>query len=161
MKTLRILVLTFLVALCYLPAQAQNTPAQQTATMPNAAAKAAVNNGAVANQVSATATPSGSNYVYVTGVFLGACQDATGVASTNANFNWTAGITGNVNGASNATVPVWSVSQPLVVESCNWKITTFPTPLKSSTPGAAVTLQSPASATHTAWLVEFFWYEAQ
>lgn len=138
------------------------TPVQQANQMLNAGVKTTSNSGAVATQFTVTATPAGSNYVYITGIDMSFCQDATGVASTNVNFQFTAGIAGNLNGAVNTTtLPVWSTSAPLTVDVCVFKSVNFPMPLKGISPGTAVSLQSPASSTHTAYSINIYWYEAQ
>jgi hypothetical protein len=128
---------------------------QHTATMPNAATKVANLNTAVNTQASATLTPAGSNYVYVTGIDMAYCGDATGTAQTNVSFNWTGGIS-----PTGSNIPIWAYSTVINPGLCTFKFVSFPVPLKSVTPGTAVTLQSPAVALHTGYEANVYWYEA-
>jgi hypothetical protein len=135
-------------------AQFVTSVVQQGPTMLNVATKVANANAAVANQVTATMTPASSNYVYLTGIDLEVCQDATGLAQTNVNWT-TTGITGLIS-----TAPIWSYSTALAADVCIYKVISYPTPLKSTTPGSAVTVVSPASDAHAAYTINVFWYEA-
>ncbi len=143
-------------ALWEIPGRSQGSPAtaiQQTSTMLNAATKVATTGTPTVNVVeTATMTPSGSNYVYITEIDLSACQDGTGGTAVT-NLAWTStGITG---------APQWQVSIVSTANICMPARTiTFATPLKSSTPGVAATIVSPAQNTHVAYVQNVTWYEA-
>jgi len=99
----------------------------------------------------ATATPQAGQYVYVTAMFMGACEDATGGAVSN--VNWT---TTNLEGAT------FPFSMASAASTCSQLpgLLSFPVPLKSAAPGTAVTLVSPTAATHTGYASEIFWYSS-
>src|SRR6185437_2408244 len=125
-------------------AQSGASQVQQSATMLNVATKFATTTATVNSQVTATMTPSGSNYVYITGIDLMVCQNGTATANTNLTFTST-----NITGS-----PVWQESLAATANLCA-PVHTIPlvTPLKSSTPGTAVTIVSPAAQTNTAFTV--------
>jgi hypothetical protein len=130
------------------------TIVQQSSQMLNASTKVATSTPTtINNQTTATATPSGSNYVYITGIDLAACQDATGTtAVTNLTFTTT-----NITGA-----PVYQFSLAATANLCATPRTIqFATPLKSSTPGTAVTVVSPAANAHAVYTSNIYWYEGQ
>jgi hypothetical protein len=145
---------------------AQATPAvQQTGIRFDAASNVGFAQAAVNNASVLTITPPGGMYVYLTAISIDACQDATGVASTNANVT-SSGIIGT---------PSWSFSSALAVNTCNFSVggagpvgygypaTTvaerFTLPLRSSVPGTAVVLTSPSS-THTQFTIRAYYYFA-
>jgi hypothetical protein len=130
------------------------TTVQQSSQMLNVATKVADCNGAVNAACVATATPSGSNYVYITGMDITICGDATGTAQTN--LSWVlAGVTGTPN--------IWQYSATTTNTAalCQTKVINPTTPIKSTTPGVAVTLTAPAVALHTAYNANVYWYEGQ
>jgi hypothetical protein len=127
------------------------TPVQQSPTMLNAATKVADCNVAVNTTCTATATPAGSNYVYVTAIDMAICGDATGTVQSN--VTWT---TTNLTGAPIA----WAYSTAINPNACIYKVITYNPAVKSTTPGTAVTLVSPAVALHTAYNANIYWYEA-
>lgn len=123
-------------------------------TRGDVATKVANCNSAVNTTCTATATPSGSNYVYITGIDLAICGDATGTAQTNVTWTST-GLTG--------TPIMWaySASTGTTAGLCQYKEINYATPVKSTTPGVAVTVVSPAIALHTGYNANVFWYEGQ
>lgn len=134
--------------------KAQNGPitsVQQIATMLNAATKVAVGQAAAGSQSTATMTPSGSNYVYITGLDLVECTGAATTATPQVNFTST-----NLTGA-----PVWQISFPTTADICTpTNYMTFATPLKSSTPGTSVTIVSPTGVATAQFTITAYWYEA-
>lgn len=127
------------------------SPVQQSPTRLDVATQVANCNVAVNNTCTATATPPGSNFVYIVGVDLEVCQDATGLAQTN--VSWT---TTNLYGA-----PIlFTYSTPLTVDGCNYKFIPYNPPVKAVSPGTAVTVVSPAADTHAAYTTNIFWYSA-
>lgn len=150
---LLLVVLAVLIRAVSTPAQQSQSASavQQTATMANATTKIAVGNAASGSQSTATLTPSGSNSVYITLIDLEACTSAAPTAQTNVTWTST-GITG---------APVWQLSIPATADYCTpIRIDLPATPLKSSTPGTAVTIVSPAGATSIQYTGIVYWYEA-
>ena len=133
-------------------AQSSATPIQIIGQRLDAATKFCTTTASVGSQVTCTMTPSGSNYVYITSIDLMVCQNGTATANTNLTFTTT-----NITGA-----PVFQESLPATINTCT-PVHTLPlvTPLKSSTPGTAVTIVSPASQTNTAFTITASWYEGQ
>lgn len=124
---------------------------QQSATMLNAATKVTSQNGAVNQSLTTTLTPSGANYVYISWIDLMVCQNATSTVATNVSFTST-----NITGS-----PAWQFSLAATANLCTpTRVITFATPLKSATPGVAVTIVPPTAATNTAYSVNVGWYEA-
>ncbi len=156
-RALTVTALLFAVA-CFLRLNAQliqPPQAQQTATMANAATKVTNMNTAVnAAQTTITLAPAGTNYVYVTGVDMAICGDTTGTAQSTVAFSWTGGI------VPSGTIPIWAYSTAINPSVCTFKVLNYATPLKSISPGTAVTLQSPAQAAHTGYEANVYWYEA-
>jgi hypothetical protein len=140
-----------LFALAALPAAAQ-VAVQQSPTRLDACNLVANGNGAVNTQVTATATPSAGQYVYICEIDFEFCNDGTGntagaavttVAATNlpAAFKWQFPVSTATGACFNLTLP-------------------FPKPLKSSTASTAVTIQTMAALTHTAPNVNALYYSA-
>jgi len=136
-------------------AQAQNIlpQVQQNATRLDAGTLVAVGtNWNTVNTVStATATPQAGQSVYVTGLYMASCQDATGGATSNVNFTTT-----NLSGLE------FAISQASAASACTGSpgLIQFSTPLKAAAAGTAVTLVSPTAATHTGYSTEIIWYSA-
>jgi hypothetical protein len=88
----------------------------------------------VNTQSTATATPQAGQFVYIVGLYLAACQDATGGAVSN--VNWT---TTNLGGAE------WPISAAAAASTCTQQpgVLMFATPVKSAAPGTAVTISIP------------------
>jgi len=105
----------------------------------------------VNTQSTATATAPGGQYVYVTALYMGACQDGTGVAAANLNFTTT-----NLGGAE------FAYSTALSANACPNEpgLVNFPVPLKAAQAGTAVTLVSPAAQSHIGFATEIFYYTA-
>ncbi len=137
------------------PALAQVAPPQfqQSATRQDAAQGVALstNFDTVNTQGTATITPPGGLSVYITGLSFEACEDATGGAVSNVNFTST-----NISGA-----PQWSLSMASAASTCQRWQEPLATPLKSTTPGTAVTVVSPSGATHTGFGIRVYYYIAQ
>lgn len=134
--------------------EAQSGPSavQQTATMLNAATKVAVGQASAGSQSTATMAPSGSNYVYITGIDLEDCATGSAPAAQN-NVNFTST---NLTGA-----PLWQISLAASANTCTpVKYMTFATPLKSTTPGVSTTIVGPAGLANTQQTITVYWYEA-
>lgn len=125
---------------------------QQSGTRLDACTQVANGNGAVNTQQSATATPPAGQYVYICEIDFEMCNDGTGdtaaaptltVAATNmpAAFRWQFAVTASTGVCQNVAIP-------------------FPKPIKSSAPGTAVTIQSPAATAHRAPNLNVVWYPA-
>lgn len=157
MKKLTFLLFVLLAVSLVSPAYAQNAnnPAavQQTAQMLNAATKVSVGQAAAGSQSTATMTPSGGNSVYITSIDLEGCSTGSATTATpNVNFTST-----NITGS-----PVWSLSFPTTANTCQFlPSSAFATPLKSTTPGTAVTIVSPAGLAQMQYTAIVYWYEAQ
>jgi hypothetical protein len=108
---------------------------------------------AVAQQSTTTCTPQAGQFVYITTIAFDACNDATGTAVTPATFTST-----NIPGLP--TFGVAMVTQATYANPCwHWQVV-FPSPVKSTAAGTAVTIVSPATAAHTAWQATVFGYSA-
>jgi len=125
---------------------------QASPTRLDAATSVAVgtNWNTVASQSTATATPPAGQFVYVTALYMSACQNSSGSATANANFT-TTGL-GGMEFAYSAAAAEGCAGQPGLI--------TFATPQKSAAAGTAVTLVSPASTTNTGYGTEIFYYTA-
>lgn len=106
--------------------------------------------------VATTVVPGNGQYIYVTGLYMGACEsNTTGTAVTNGNFTTT-----NLNGAE------FAISIPATLGACAGAGTpapaafSFPTPLKAATPGVAVVLTSPTAGAQVGFATEIFYYVA-
>jgi len=106
----------------------------------------------VNQQAVATATSQAGLYVYVTGIDIELCGDATGTAATNTNFTST-GISGT---------PSWSFSATTgtTAGTCQRIGDNFAIPLRSVNPGTNVVVTSPTAQTHTAFGIRIFYYLA-
>jgi hypothetical protein len=136
------------------PVHAQNgaTPVQITGQRQDVGTKFCTTTATVNGQVTCTMQPSGSNYAYITSIDLMVAQNGTGTANTNLTFTTT-----NITGA-----PVFQESLAATANlSAPPHTIVFATPLKSATPGAAVTIVSPAAQTNTAFTISASWYEGQ
>jgi hypothetical protein len=134
--------LFFLLAWAGLAAAQQGSLVQQSGSMLNAATNGASSATAAATQETLTIAAPAGLYVYITSLYLSACNDGT--SSTNTNVNWT--TTGLGTGAANS--PQWGVSFT-GINVCQNIYLTFAAPLKSATPGTSVTVVSPGAATNT------------
>ena len=101
----------------------------------------------------ATTAATAGQYVYVTGLYMETCQDATGAPQVN--VNWT---TTNLGGA------LFGYSTSSGADSCLGSVNmiTFATPLKAAAPGTAVVLTSPSGSgyAHIGYGAEIFYYIA-
>ena len=154
-----VLALLLASAACPALAQTQNLvapPVEQVGQRLDAATFAAVgtNWNTVNTQSTATVTPPSGQYVYITAMYMQACQDATGAAATNVGWS----TTGLGSGATAS--PQFSISQASSAGSCAGSpgMVTFATPLKSNAPGTNVTLVSPSAIGHTGFSSEIFGY---
>jgi hypothetical protein len=100
---------------------------------------ATVNSTAAAGTV--TITPPAGNYVYITGVYIDIVADVTGVSQV-ATMSTT-----NLTGS-----PIWSLATIVPTAGANGTMRqiseTFPTALKSTVPGTAVTFVPSAQTNH-------------
>jgi hypothetical protein len=141
------------------PALAQTfiaPPIQQTATRADAATTVCplTSSGAAAPavnvQITATCTPPAGQYVYITGISFDVCTNATGTVVNQGSFTST-----NLTGA-----PLWSFSIAATAEICQHWIDNPATPLKSTAPGTAVTIVSPAAAANNSYVQRVYAYYA-
>lgn len=157
MKLLRTLLLAGLFALAAIAAQAQQAgpaPVQQSPSRLDACNGIGYATAAVNNTATATITVPGGLYVYICGISIDVCGNATGSLATNVTFTST-------NLPSN---PTWqySTTVALMAGAClnppirEW----FAAPLKSSAPGTNVTIVSPAAATNNAYTIRAYYYLA-
>jgi hypothetical protein len=105
---------------------------------------------AVNQQETVTCTPPAGQFVYITGLSFDACTDGTGTAANQ--VTWT---TTNLTGA-----PVFSFSIAATASICQHWQEPLTTPLKSTAAGTAVTLVSPAAATHNSYHARVYAYYA-
>lgn len=149
MKRIVISILVLLLISVAACAQAP-TAVQQAGSRPDAAAFlqgpaggatscATVNTTAALNTV--TITPPAGNHVYITGVYIDITADVTGV--TQVATMATTNITGS---------PIWSLATIVPTAGANGTMRqiseTFPTALKSTVPGTAVTFVPSAQTNH-------------
>lgn len=130
----------------------------QTATRFDAGQAVAVGtnwNTVNTQSVATTATPPANQSVYVTAIYMGACQDATGGASSNVNWT-TSGL-----GTGATLSPQFVLSQASGASTCTAEpgLINFSTPLKGAT-NTPVVLTSPSAATHTGFASEIFYFIA-
>lgn len=147
--------LLLLVSLCLAaaPLAAQSpTLVQQSPTMLNACT--AFNGTAAVNvQVTVTLTPPAGQYVYVCGIDVASSQNATSTANTNATYTSTnLGPSGNTWG--------WKYSLAATANLAISQSFYFTQPLKSTQPGIAVTIVSPAALAQTAFSINAYYYFA-
>jgi hypothetical protein len=151
MKKITIGILLLALCLCATAAIAQSpTTVQQSGSRGDVAtflqgpaggatSCATVNTTAALNTV--TITPPAGNYVYVTGVYIDITADVTGVTqvATLSTTNLTGG-------------PIWSLATVVPTAGANGTMRqiaeTFPTALKSTVPGTAVTFVPSAQTNH-------------
>jgi hypothetical protein len=139
-------------ALLWASAASAQVAVQQSPTAINAATISCGYSAAfaVAQQETTTCTPPAGQFVYITAIAFDVCTNGTGSATTPTTFT-TTGITGS---------PTFGMAIAATAEICqHWQIP-FATPLKSSSPGTAVTVVSPASATNNAYQATVFAYFA-
>lgn len=135
------------------PAWAQApTLVQQSATMLHACT--AQNATAAVNvQVTLTLTPPAGQYVYVCGIDVASSQNATSTANTNSQYTST-----NLGPAGSTWA--WKYS---IAATANLAITQafyFTQALRSTQPGVAVTIVSPAALAQTAFSINAYYYFA-
>jgi hypothetical protein len=148
----RIAILLFCLATSA-PVWAQTpTVIQQSATMLHACtaqnATAAVN-----NQVTLTLTPPAGQYVYVCGIDVTSSQNGTSTANTNSQYTSTnLGPAGNTWG--------WKYSMAATANLAISQAFYFTQALRSTQPGVAVTIVSPAALAQTAFSINAYYYFA-
>lgn len=103
---------------------------------------------AVNTVTTATCTPPAGQYVYVTAFNFDVCTNGTGSAVTNVTYTST-----NLTGS-----PVWVFSLGATADICQHWGDAMATPLKSSQPGVAVTVVSPAAATNNSYSLRVYAY---
>jgi hypothetical protein len=132
----------------------QGSLLQQSGSRLDAATNVALgtNFNTVNSQSVATATATGGQYVYVTGISLEECGDGTGTAATNVNFTST-GLVGT---------PSWNYSATTgtSVSTCTRQVEVFATPLKGAAPGTNVVITSPSALLHTGFGIRIYFYLA-
>lgn len=126
-------------------AQAPPPPIQQGSQRLDAGTVCA--NGTNYNTVASTSTatiPAGQGFFYVTYLSINVVQNATASVATNLNFTST-----NLNGLQWAYSTLATASNTVVIAPGP----VGPAPIKSSSPGTAVTIVSPASQTNTGYAI--------
>lgn len=152
-KALRLLALIVLFPIAAFAQTATTaTPTQQSATHADAMATASAT-AAVNTAVTLTLTPGGNQYVYVCEIDFTISVDATGTSPATTNVSFT---TTNLGGWSYKFSTAADVANTIVLD----KAFTFPTCLKSLTPGTAVTIVSPAARTHAIYNINASYYFA-
>ena len=140
-------------ALLAVPAAAQIS-VQNSPTKPDAGSQVcsfSPSTVAVNQQEPVTCTPPAGQYVYITGLSFDVCTDGTGTAANQVTWTST-----NITGA-----PVWSFSVAATASICQHFSEPLTTPRKSTAAGTAVTLVSPAAATHNSYHARVYAYFAQ
>ena len=159
MRTLRLLTLIVLGLALPVVAFAQQqgapvylVPNSAIATTPFVTGTAA-DSGTINKQLTVTLTPPAGQYVYVVGWDWSACQNATSTVMTNLTFT-TTGFTalpkiGQFSLAATANI----CAQPGFMNLGAW-------PMKSASPGAAVTFVSPAAVAQAAFTLNVYAFYA-
>lgn len=107
-------------------------------------------NGAVNATATVTITPPNGQSVYLCGLDISISADATGgTTATNLSFTST-----NIGGWQ------WKFSWAGTVSTNLIQIFNFVRPIKSTTPGTAVTIVSPAAGLHNAYNINAYYYFA-
>lgn len=100
-----------------------------------------------------TLTPAGQNYVYLTAIEVMNCA---GAAVTGA-----APLTLTTTGLGGGTTPAWTIGTAGTAGMCNPAVTSsYYIPVKSNSPGAAVTFVLPTFTTNQVIRVNVWYYEA-
>jgi hypothetical protein len=133
----------------------QGALVQQSGSMLHAGVQSAVgtNFNTVNNTSTATINVPAGYFVYITGMFLSTCQDATSAAATNLNFT-TTGL------GSGAAAPQFGLSLAATANTCYFQPISFATPLKSAAAGTQVTVVSPAANLHAGFGITVQYYLA-
>ena len=135
-------------------AQSAPPPVQQTAQRLDSATFVVVstNYNTVNTQGVATVNPPAGQFAYITRIELEAIQDATSSANVNLAFTST-GL-----GVGATASPQWGLSLAATADATLYRDVNFGLPLKSFSPGAAVTVTSPAALAHTAYGIKVYGY---
>lgn len=100
-----------------------------------------------------TINPGTGNYVYLTGLDISDCATGTAVGAAVPTYITTTGFAG--------ILPQYQIGSGVTAGLCQPTIApTFAKPLKSATPGAAVTFILPAFATNQVVSANFYYYVA-
>jgi hypothetical protein len=155
MRLLRPFLGLLALALLCLPAAAQVTvqPSAQKLDAATTVCPITYSSGAVpaVNVTStATCTPPGGMFVYITGISFDVCTNGTGTAANQVTFTST-----NLTGS-----PVWSFSIAATASICQHWQEPLSTPLKSTAAGTAVTIVSPAAAANNSYVTRVYAYYA-
>ena len=146
-------------ALALLAALANNAMAQQGSLVQQSGSRldaglqvaVGTNFNTVSNLSVATTAAVAGQYVYVTGMYMESCQDATGAATVNVNWT-TTNLGGTEFGLSSSSGP----------DNCLGSVgmVNFATPLKAAAAGTAVVLSSPSANAHVGYGAQIFYYIA-
>ena len=133
---------------CVTLAEAQ-TSTQQSATRLDVAVGAVhshTTNGTL------TITPTGSNYVYITGIDISNCATGSAVSAATPTYITVTGLPG--------TAPQWQMGSGVTAGLCQPTVTpvAFSGPLKSASPGVAVVFTLPAFATNQVISMNVYYY---
>lgn len=144
--------LVFTLLLCAFGASAQQgVPGQLVQQSPTdlGACTAANATAAVNNQVTLTITPPNGMSVYICGIDVSVSQDGTATVNTNTQFTST-----NIGGWK------WTYSLAATANLSITQFFDFNHPIKSTTPGTAVTIVSPTAKADTAFNINAYYYIA-
>lgn len=141
----------FAAALAFIPVSAlAQAPVQQNSQRLDAASLAATN---ATSAATLTLTPPAGQYVYVTAVEITNCASAGAVTAAAVTTLTTTGFNGVASG------PIWTLASGLGQGTCVPEIiVTFPSGLKSATPGTAVTFVQPTWATNQVVRLNVYYY---
>lgn len=152
---MRLRTLCFALALTFTASIAsaqQPTIIQQSATMLHACT--AQNATAAVNvQVTLTLTPPAGQYVYLCGIDVSTSQNATSTANTNLTYTST-----NLGPAGSTWL--WKYSLAATANLAIAQAFYFTQALRSTSPGVALTIVSPAATAQTAFSINGYYYYA-
>lgn len=123
---------------------------QQSATMLNVCNGIQHGDAAVNTTVTLTITPPSGQYVYLCGWDYQVTGNATGTAQSNVTWT-TTGLPGT---------PKWQYSNAVGAQVSTYGTFYFRAPVKSNSPGTAVTIVSPAVAAQSAYSANAYFYYA-
>lgn len=128
---------------------------QQSPTRLDVATGVAAAVGAINTQQTATITVPAGQYAYITAVGLSACQNATSTAISVATFTST-----NLATQTGGTTPTWLLSAAATAQLCYFSFESYGQPIKSASPGTAVTIVSPAAVAQAGFGIRAYYYTA-
>ncbi len=125
------------------------TTVQQSPSKLDAANQASTS---AATGATITITPNGSESVYIFEIDIQNCAGGTAVTAANPTSVTTTNLTGS---------PIWTIGSGVTAGLCTQSFSvSYPTGLKSQTPGTAVTFVLPTFATNQTVRVNVVWRSA-